>query len=207
VSALLSGVLLGAPMVLLGSPAPAGRPWPRAARPAAGPGPATARAASEQLIGLGGLSVAFEADTTSVVPGPAPPPASSPAPPPAATAGGGAPAASRPGPPVTLGAAAPVAERAPSGSSAPAQSSPVAARSVTGVATWYAAAPAGECASPTLPFGTVVTVTSVLGGARTVCTVEDREASTPGRVIDLSEAGFSQLAPLGQGVVTVVVTW
>ena len=40
-----------------------------------------------------------------------------------------------------------------------------------------------------------------------VCTVDDREADNVGRVVDLSPAEFSELAPLGQGVVEVTVTW
>jgi rare lipoprotein A len=79
--------------------------------------------------------------------------------------------------------------------------------SATGVATWYSEAPAGTCASPTLAFGTVVTVTNITTGARTVCTVADREADNPGRIVDLSTSGFSQIAPLAQGVVNVTVSW
>jgi rare lipoprotein A len=76
-----------------------------------------------------------------------------------------------------------------------------------GEATWYAAAAPGRCASPTLPFGTVLTVTNVATGARTVCTVDDREQAGYPRVVDLSPSGFDQLAGLGRGVVDVVVSW
>ena len=50
-----------------------------------------------------------------------------------------------------------------------------------GQATWYSEAPDGYCASPTLPFGTVMTVTNDATGTSTTCTVNDREdAGYPG---------------------------
>ena len=82
-----------------------------------------------------------------------------------------------------------------------------AGNDVTGMASWYPEAPPGYCASPTLPFGTVVTVTDLVSGASVSCTVDDRQAYTPGRVVDLSEEGFSQLAPLSQGLAVVRVRW
>jgi rare lipoprotein A (peptidoglycan hydrolase) len=66
--------------------------------------------------------------------------------------------------------------------------------------------PAGRCASPWLPFGTVVTITNPATGATVVCTVDDREADTA-RAIDLSTATFAQLAPLWQGVVDARLRW
>jgi hypothetical protein len=79
--------------------------------------------------------------------------------------------------------------------------------SESGGATWYAQAAPGYCASPDLPFGTVLTVTNQANGASTTCIVNDREASTPGRIVDLSEEGFAQIAPLSEGIVTVTITW
>jgi rare lipoprotein A (peptidoglycan hydrolase) len=76
-----------------------------------------------------------------------------------------------------------------------------------GDATWYAAAPAGYCASPTLPFGTVLTVVNDATGATTVCTVDDREAAGYPRVVDLSPEGFDQIADTSQGVVQVTISW
>jgi rare lipoprotein A len=76
-----------------------------------------------------------------------------------------------------------------------------------GQATWYAAAPPGRCASPTLPFGTVLTVTNLANGARTICTVDDREQAGYPRVVDLSPSGFAQLASTSQGVVDVSISW
>jgi len=76
-----------------------------------------------------------------------------------------------------------------------------------GQATWYGEAPAGKCASPTLPFGTVLTVTNIATGASTVCTVDDREESGYPRVVDMSYSGFSQIANPSQGVVDVTISW
>jgi rare lipoprotein A (peptidoglycan hydrolase) len=76
-----------------------------------------------------------------------------------------------------------------------------------GQATWYAAAPSGMCASPTLPFGTVVTVTNAATGASTTCTVDDREQAGYPRVVDMSPSGFAQLADPSEGVVDVTISW
>jgi rare lipoprotein A (peptidoglycan hydrolase) len=77
---------------------------------------------------------------------------------------------------------------------------------MTGQASWYGA-PAGTCASPTLTFGTVVAVTDVSTGSTVHCTVDDREAHTPGRVLDLAPGTFSQLASLSVGVIEVRLSW
>ncbi len=96
--------------------------------------------------------------------------------------------------------------------SAPAES-PVSAPVVAtthgerGQATWYGAAPPGKCASPTLPFGTVLTVTNVETGASTTCVVDDREQAGYPRVVDMSPSGFAQLASPSQGVVNVTISW
>jgi rare lipoprotein A (peptidoglycan hydrolase) len=82
-----------------------------------------------------------------------------------------------------------------------------ATNSERGDATWYAAAPAGYCASPTLPFGTVLTVVNNATGASTECTVDDREAAGYPRVVDMSPSGFSQIGDLSQGVVDVTISW
>ncbi len=76
-----------------------------------------------------------------------------------------------------------------------------------GDATWYSEAPDGYCASPTLPFGTVLTVTNDVTGASTSCTVDDREGAGYPRVVDMSPEGFEQIAPLGQGVAEVTISW
>lgn len=70
----------------------------------------------------------------------------------------------------------------------------------------YYAHPAGTCASPFLPFGTVVRVTNPANGLSTTCLVNDREADTA-RSIDLATATFAELAPLSQGVIDAQLTW
>ena len=59
----------------------------------------------------------------------------------------------------------------------------------------YYAHPAGGCASPWLPFGTVVRVTNPANGASVTCVVDDREADRA-RSIDLATATFAEIAPL-----------
>lgn len=76
----------------------------------------------------------------------------------------------------------------------------------TGQASWYQA-PAGTCASPNLPFGTEVTVTDLANGRTTTCTVDDRQSPSTGRVLDLSESSFAQLADPSVGVIEVRLTW
>lgn len=63
------------------------------------------------------------------------------------------------------------------------------------------------CASPSLPFGTVVTVTNTATGASTSCTVDDREESGYPRVLDMSPSGFAQLADPSRGVVEATISW
>ncbi len=70
----------------------------------------------------------------------------------------------------------------------------------------YYAHPAGTCASPYLPFGTVVRVTNPANGASVTCLVNDREADTA-RSIDLATATFAELAPLSQGVINAQLSW
>jgi rare lipoprotein A len=74
-----------------------------------------------------------------------------------------------------------------------------------GIVTYYDH-PAGRCASPWLPFGTVVEVTNPANGATTACVVDDREADTA-RSIDLATGTFAQIAPLWQGVVDAHLSW
>jgi hypothetical protein len=84
---------------------------------------------------------------------------------------------------------------------------PAPTNSEVGQATWYAAAPDGYCASPTLPFGTVLTVVNNATGASTTCTVDDREGAGYPRVVDMSPEGFSQIADISQGVADVTISW
>jgi len=86
-----------------------------------------------------------------------------------------------------------------------AQAEATGAVATTGDVTYYAH-PAGRCASPWLPFGTVVRVTNPANGATVTCTVDDREADTA-RSIDLATATFAELAPLSQGVIDARLSW
>ena len=74
------------------------------------------------------------------------------------------------------------------------------------MASWYSTYP-GTCASPHLPFGTVVTVTDLANGRAAKCVVEDRGPKPAGRVVDLSESVFSRLASLSRGLLEVRLTW
>lgn len=84
---------------------------------------------------------------------------------------------------------------------------PTSANSATGIATWYAEAPPGKCASPWLPFGTTLTVTDIVTGVTITCVVDDREAAGSPHVVDLSPSGFEDMAPLSQGVIQVNISW
>lgn len=66
--------------------------------------------------------------------------------------------------------------------------------------------PAGTCASPWLPFGTVVSVTNPANGETVTCVVNDREADTA-RSIDLATDTFAEIAPLSQGVIDAELSW
>jgi hypothetical protein len=75
-----------------------------------------------------------------------------------------------------------------------------------GIATWYAWYP-GQCASPFLPHGTLLTVTDLATHKTIQCLVTDTEAHNPGRVVDLSASCFEALGALSQGVILVRITW
>ena len=96
---------------------------------------------------------------------------------------------------------------------------PVAARRVVGndnsthgteagEASWYSFAPGNglTAAHPWLPFGTVVTVTNLGNGVTIQVVINDR-GPFGGRIIDLSSEAFSKIAPLGQGVCQVRLSW
>jgi len=77
-----------------------------------------------------------------------------------------------------------------------------------GQATWYDPPWSGlTAASPWIPFGTHVTVTDLATGRTVIVVIDDRGPFSPGRIIDLSPEAFSVLAPLGQGVLDVRITW
>jgi hypothetical protein len=75
-----------------------------------------------------------------------------------------------------------------------------------GQASWYGCA-GMHAAHQTLPFGTVVTVTNVDNGASVTVTINDRGPYVEGRIIDLCDGAFAEIAPLGQGVANVEITY
>jgi rare lipoprotein A len=77
-----------------------------------------------------------------------------------------------------------------------------------GHATWYDPPWSGlTAAHPTLPFGTLVTVTDEETGRSVTVTINDRGPFGTGRIIDLSPEAFAVLQPLGAGVLDVELTW
>jgi uncharacterized protein YabE (DUF348 family) len=75
-----------------------------------------------------------------------------------------------------------------------------------GEATWYYR-DGMVAAHKTLPFGTHVTVTNLANGKTVTVVINDRGPYGEGRIIDLSDDAFAQLAPLGAGVIDVRITW
>ncbi len=79
-----------------------------------------------------------------------------------------------------------------------------------GMVSWYdlPGARSGICAHRTIEKGTVVTVTNVETGASITCTVDDRGPySGDGKILDLHQDDFSQLAPLEEGVFPARLDW
>jgi rare lipoprotein A (peptidoglycan hydrolase) len=89
---------------------------------------------------------------------------------------------------------------------APPTTAPPPANEEEGGASWYAYNP-GQCAHPTIPKGTVVTVTRLSTGASVTCVVTDRGPTSGGRIIDLDRSTFAQLADPSAGVIEVRITW
>jgi rare lipoprotein A (peptidoglycan hydrolase) len=195
VAAALCGAVIGVPLLLLQS-ASAHASRPQAAAGGAHENETSAVHSSSHADGvrLPSNLVAYQAPTTTSTTAAAtttttaPPTTTTTAPAPTTTT-----TTAPPPPPTTTTTTAPPAV--------------AATNSEGGDATWYAAAPAGYCASPTLAFGTVLTVVNDATGASTVCTVDDREAAGYPRVVDLSPEGFSQIADTSQGVVDVTISW
>jgi hypothetical protein len=185
VGALLSGALLGVPLLLLGTGAVVSSALPAGA--GGGRTVATADPRAPVIVpGLQQVKFAPAADFDTTTTTAAPPPPTTTAAPPTTVPHSTPPTTARPEAAAT--AAAP-------------------ANTATGLATWYAAAPAGRCASTSLPFGTVLTVRDNATGASITCLVDDRETAGPPHLVDLSPEGFSAMAPLSQGVIGVTVTW
>ncbi len=98
--------------------------------------------------------------------------------------------------PVTQPASRPVAKAAPAAKTA------VATGNVEyGQASWDEDGP-GHCAHrEPMPKGTVIHVLDLDNGRSTSCVVNDHGPYVDGRVIDLDEHVFEQLAPHGQGII------
>ncbi|MGI5840295.1 MAG: septal ring lytic transglycosylase RlpA family protein [bacterium] len=92
-------------------------------------------------------------------------------------------------------------------------------REQTGIASWYGTGfhgrgtASGEAfdqnaltaAHRTLPFGTVVLVTSHVSGRRVLARINDRGPWTKGRIIDLSRAAAKEIGLTAQGVARVTI--
>jgi surface rod structure-forming protein G/rare lipoprotein A (RlpA)-like double-psi beta-barrel protein len=79
-----------------------------------------------------------------------------------------------------------------------------------GQASWYdfCKIDGDYAAHLSLPFGTVVTVRNLDSDQTVTVVINDRGPyGVPGRIIDLCDSAFSQIAPLGQGVADVEITW
>ncbi|MGH2572092.1 MAG: G5 domain-containing protein [Actinomycetota bacterium] len=81
-----------------------------------------------------------------------------------------------------------------------------------GQASWYdwdiCDGPGLTAAHRTIPKGTEVTVTNLDNGRKVTVVINDRGPyGVPGRIIDLCDDAFVQIAPLPQGVADVVITW
>jgi rare lipoprotein A len=63
------------------------------------------------------------------------------------------------------------------------------------------------CAHRSLPIGTALKVTNKANGKSTTCVVNDRGPYVAGRILDLSKAGFGEIASLSDGVIQVAIEW
>jgi rare lipoprotein A (peptidoglycan hydrolase) len=80
----------------------------------------------------------------------------------------------------------------------------------TGQASWYdfCRQDGNYAAHLTLPFGTLVTVLNLDNGKAVTVVINDRGPyGVEGRIIDLCDSAFAQIAPLGQGVANVQLSW
>ncbi len=75
-----------------------------------------------------------------------------------------------------------------------------------GLASWYDF-PGLGAAHPALPLGTVVRVTNLSNGRTINVVIRDRGPYVEGRIIDLSNTAFREIASLGAGVLRVKIEW
>jgi rare lipoprotein A (peptidoglycan hydrolase) len=73
----------------------------------------------------------------------------------------------------------------------------------TGGASWYAGVGTLTAAHRTLPIGTMVRVVNTANGKSVVVRIADRGPFVSGRIVDLSQDAFAQIASIGAGVVQV----
>jgi len=81
-----------------------------------------------------------------------------------------------------------------------------ATRDQSGKASWYSIAGL-TAAHRTLPFGTIVRVTNLANGKQVTVTIRDRGPYADGRIIDLSDNAFKEIAALSTGVINVKIEW
>jgi resuscitation-promoting factor RpfB len=93
-----------------------------------------------------------------------------------------------------------------SSSSSSSSSSAGSGNTESGVATWYER-DGMVAAHKTLPFGTEVRVTNLGNGRSVTVVINDRGPYAEGRIIDLGDDAFEQLAPLSWGTINVRITW
>ena len=75
-----------------------------------------------------------------------------------------------------------------------------------GKGSWYYY-PGMSAAHRTLPFGTIVRVTNLANNKQVTVTIRDRGPYVDGRVIDLSDSAFAEIASLSTGVINVKLEW
>jgi uncharacterized protein YabE (DUF348 family) len=75
-----------------------------------------------------------------------------------------------------------------------------------GLASWYHFAGLGA-AHRSLPIGTVVRVTNLANGRTVNVVIRDRGPFVDGRIIDLSDTAFAEIAPLGTGTARIKIEW
>lgn len=75
----------------------------------------------------------------------------------------------------------------------------------TGQGTWYAHTGTLAAASPWLPLGSYARVTNKENGKSVIVKINDRGPFGKNRIIDLDKVAFAKIAPIGSGVIDVMV--
>ena len=124
--------------------------------------------------------------------------------------GTGAPASNddEPAPARNTDRSSPAPAREPEPEPAPEPEQPSDSNTQSGEASYYHHPEDGlTAAHRTLPFGTVVRVTNLANGKSVNVTINDRGPYIDGRIIDLNEQAFTQIASIDSGVIDVRITW